>query len=118
YQQSAVATQRHGDGVVKGLGQDGLGKVGARQAGVLRLDPRQVSLPKRHAAEVQATQLATQQPQQVDYVARPITLFYVRAVAPTLQQQQQLLLRSVMPMFHLQLLEHWYADQALLSVSH
>src|SRR5207253_1207888 len=61
-QQYSVATQRHGDGVIEGLGQDGLGKVGARQAGVLRLDSRQVRLPKREAAEVQTTQVATQQP--------------------------------------------------------
>ncbi len=77
--------------------------MGPGQAGVLRLNLRQVGLPNRQASEVQTAQVATQQPQQVDRAARPIALFPMRAIAPTFEQRQQHLLRTSIPMFRFQL---------------
>src|SRR5207253_9127798 len=80
----------------------------------LRFDLRQVGLP----SEVPTAQVATQQPQQVDRIARPIALFRMRAIAPTFEQRQQHLLRSVIPMFRFQLPKHWSADQTFLRLPH
>ena len=42
----------------------------------------------------------------------------MRAIAPTVEQRQQPLLSSIIPMFGPQLLEDWRADQTLLRLSH
>ena len=82
-------------GEVERLGQHRLGEVGVRQAGVLRLHLLQVGLPDRQPREVQPAQVAPQQPQQVDHVARPIALLRRRPTAPAVEQRQQPLLCSL-----------------------
>ena len=91
-QQRAVPAQRDRAGEIERFGQHGLGEVGVHQAGVLGIHLRQVGLPNRQAREVQPAQVAPQQPQQVDHVARPIALLRRAAAAPAVQQRQQPLL--------------------------
>src|SRR5438270_12000145 len=56
---------------------------------------------------------ATQQPQQVDYVAGPMPLFAMGTMTPILEQGSQHLLRSVISMVRLQLLDYCVTSRAL-----
>ena len=92
--------------------------MGPRQAGVLRLNTRQVSLPNRQASKVPTAQVAPLQAQEVHHVARPITLLCVRPMAPFLKKHEQPLLRSAAPSLRLHSLEDWQTDKTLLSLPH
>jgi hypothetical protein len=87
HEPGAIATQYHGDRKTEGLGQHRLRQVGAGQRGVLRLDARQIGLPKCQVRKIQLAQVAAHQPKQVDDVARPIALVCVRPIAPAVEQR-------------------------------
>jgi hypothetical protein len=67
--------------------------VGFRQTRALRFDVLQVGLSDHQAGQVHTTQVAAQQPQQVDDVAWAVTLLLHLSPAQPAQQARQPLLR-------------------------
>ncbi len=86
------------------------------QAGVLGIHLCQVSLPNCQARQVQTTQVAPKQPQQIDKVARRIPLLRWRSTTPAVHQRQKPLRCSTFPALGGQLLHDWCADEPLLGL--
>src|SRR5262249_47109096 len=92
---------------------------GSGETGVLHIHALEVGLPNRYARKVETAQIAAQQPQQVDDVARPIVLLNDRLVAPGGKQGQELSLQRIRTASRgSQSLQQRRGDHVLLALSY
>jgi hypothetical protein len=117
-QQRPIRTQRDRSGEIEPVSQHALGEMAINETSILRLYLRQVGLPNRQAREVQSAQVAPQQSQKVDHVARNRALLLRRPPTPALQQKEQQLLSATLVVVRLQPLQHRRPDQPLLRLAH
>ncbi len=74
---------------MKRFGQHSFVEAGVHETDVLRVDLGQIGLANRQARQVQTTQIPTQQPQQINDVARPVALLLVGPPTPPVEQCHQ-----------------------------
>ena len=104
--------ERQSNRVNERLGEYRLYQVGTRETGVLGLYAGEVCLPNPKPSKVQTTQVATQHSHEVHHIAGPIPMHLERAVAPAIEQGQQL--RLHVNTFGLESLQDRLCNQALL----
>src|SRR4029077_7108766 len=93
-QMGAVWAHDH-RGVVEGLWQGALYDLRAGQAGILSVDPSQVRLTDGQLRQIDAAEVATQQAQEIDDVARRVPVLVGRAAAQLGEHVQQASLRCL-----------------------
>ena len=85
-QQFAIPIQCDRARVIERLCQHAIDEVRINKPCVLRIHLRQVGVPNRQARQVETTQIAAQQPQQVYHVSRSACLLVGGPSAPVVEQ--------------------------------